>query len=162
MSNDLTTRVRVTIATATRNQNLRDILDALKAGPMLFDEVAAVLGFSESGTRKYCRDLVNCGAVKVSRSTTIINYSAKSDSRYSLTDDDAKLAEFMAMLDKGQAPDRTYSQKVLKRAAARDALMPAGRHVYTQGEDLERLIARQVRIPAPDPLLAMFYNMGAA
>ena len=131
--------------TAERIERVRKLILALQVSELSRDEIGGLLSIGSSGVRKYMVDL---GGIVES-----VHVDGQLICR--LTSDAAKVANFLAILD-AQVPPRPIKPRACALAiAAKD---PA-RHFHIMEDDVEFPVRVSRKIPAPDPVLARFFNL---
>jgi DNA-binding transcriptional ArsR family regulator len=140
-------RVRVTPATKRRDDNVRQIIAALRNGPMLKDDIRDMLGVSQSGINKYLQLLRHAGVIEIERYIDVTRFSI-GRAVYRLSRDADLVDVYLHSLAESA-----------KQVAPKDPT----RHIHRledEGPWPDRL--PKPGIPAPDPLLAAFFGMSQA
>lgn len=123
------------------------LIEALSFRSLAFDDVCELLGYSPSGARKYLTELSKFN---------VIERASEHERVFKLTDDlDARKA-FMSRLSLGMSQGLPKPAK--SDGAIRTALASTGRHFHLMMDDAPFKIKPSKKIPAADPLLAMFYG----
>jgi DNA-binding transcriptional ArsR family regulator len=148
----MTPRIRHTVATQRRLDNMRMLVEALGQREMLADEICDLLKFSPSGARKYIRDLREDGVIELARyvdgTATYLGLAV-----YTLTPDPERVRAFLAGLGQPQqlAPP---SRGRLNRFAAAGP----GRHFHIIADDTHYAV-RVSRVQVfRDPLVAALFG----
>jgi DNA-binding transcriptional ArsR family regulator len=152
----MTPRIRHTVATQRRLDNLRLLVEALGQREMLADEICDLLKFSPSGARKYIRDLREDGVIELARyvdgTATYIGLAV-----YTLTPDQERVRAFLAGLDQPRAPAPPNAKHRDRFAAA-----GAGRHFHIIADDTHYAV-RVSRVQVfRDPLVAALFGPAAS
>lgn len=144
-----TARTRSTTATRRRDDNVRRIITALRAGPLLRDEVRDLLGNSRSGTNKYMHMLRADGLVEIER---YIDPSPTSPGHpvYRLNAKPGIVEAYLAGLDAA----------VTRINQARPLVMPKASYLHQLADDMHHAFRRApLAIPPHTPLMVAFYGM---
>jgi hypothetical protein len=146
-------RVRQTTATRRRADNLRKIINALRAGDMLADDIHHLLGFSPSGGRKYIAEL------RSAEMLDIVRYEEKFRSPvgtavFGLTKNEEIIAAFLAVIQEpsgAQPTERPKKQRV-------DAGI--GRNIHIMGDDTHQVVrVPRLKIPEHTELMARLFGL---
>jgi hypothetical protein len=140
---------RVTSATRRRDDNVRKLIGALRAGPLLRDDLRALLGYSLSGINKYLRLLRGTGVLEIERyidqTRTSLGHPV-----YRLNRAPGIVDAYLEALDANAA----------RLSQARPPAMPKSSHLYQSPDDVEHHVKRApMGIPAHTALMVAFYGM---
>ncbi len=140
--------------TAARIANLRKVLDALREGDLLRDEIGAILRFGPSGVRRYIKELRENAVIEIARyvdgTSTFLGYP-----QFQLSPNTSRVDEFIAELDSGRPVKKAgVGRPSHLELAQRDQ----GRHFHILADDTHYAI-RVSRTPiARDPLVAALFG----
>lgn len=148
-------RIRHTVATQRRLDNMRLLVEALGQREMLADEICDLLKFSPSGARKYIRDLREAGVAELARyvdgTATYIGMAV-----YTITPDAERVRTFLAGLAQPRAPAPLSRGRLNRFAAA-----GAGRHFHIIDDDTHYAV-RVSRVQVfRDPLVVALFGPAA-
>lgn len=146
-------RIRSTVATRARVQNFTRLIDMLRGGRMLRDEIGEFLGMSPSGRRKYILELRKGGVIELAGFIDATRW-CEGHPFFALTGDEAVIADFLSKL---ALPALDEPRLVIPRPSREP-----GRHVHILRDDVEHVAKPRFKIPAPDPLLAHFFGFAGA
>ncbi len=158
-------RQRCTSATRQRVENMKKIIMHLRAvGQMPRDDINLLLGYSESGGRKYIQELAADDIIM------IVDFEPKQPRAqagapiYGLNKDAAVVDSFLSMID--TLPENVVQLRAMAdRSGPRMQKVPAEdvHYVHMLRDDVEhKPRAVKFRIPAPDPVLAAFFGFAGA
>ncbi len=131
--------------TAERIERVRKLILALQVGELSRDEIGGLLAIGPSGVRKYMDDLR--GIVES------VHVHGQLICR--LTSDTVKVAAYLASLDEKASACPIKPRACALTIAARDP----SRHFHVMVDDAEFPVRLMRKIPAPDPVLARFFNL---
>lgn len=142
-------RLRSSIA---RVNNMRMIIDALKCGELVRDDIGGMLGFSPSGVRKYLSDLRDSGIVVVDRLIEATKH-CPGIPVYHLTDDADLVERFLADLDANTVRPKRATKNLIK------VLRDTSRHIHIMNDDEGHNPRIEKVTPARrDEMVAMFFG----
>lgn len=143
-----TKRVRVTEATKRRDQNVRLMIEALRCGSIMKDDLRDMMAMSQSSINKYCQLLREAGVIEIERTVGATRFSSGTPV--------FRLVRDRAVVD-------AYLRSLTESAVQQATDINARRHIHRMQDDgrwPERVPVSG--IPAPDPVLAHFFGMRAA
>jgi hypothetical protein len=152
-------RVRQTSAVERRAENMRKVVDLLRAGEITRVEVQTALAMSPSGARSYIRELRDSEVMILDRCEprTYVHYRDHSpgEAIFRINTDPQIVASFL---------DRITEPKRIRQAALSKTIdAEPGRHIHVMADDVNYSIKPAKRkIPAHTELMAAFYGMGIA
>lgn len=133
--------------TKERIANLRRLVAELQQRTLRRSDIEALLGIRESGARAYIKELRPLLEVLPSAD----HYHDQQT--FKLTDDAARVADFLATPDSVRAPAPVSKTKL---AVANRS----GRHFHILRDDTPYHVkVSRIRIPQHDPILAAFYGL---
>lgn len=141
-----TDRIRNTPQTRRRDENVRQLVAAMRGRPMLRDEIGEFIGSSKSGTSKYIALLRDAGVIVLVRYLDVTSYSI-GHALYRLSDDAQLVDAYLKALG-----------TVVAKRTSRAADPTRTRHLIVD-ECHYRGKPSASRIPAPDPVLAAFFGL---
>ncbi len=141
--------------TAARIANIKMLVDALRVGSLLRDEIGALLKLSPSGVRKYIKELRELYIIEIERfidgTATTMGYPL-----FRLVPDDAHISAFIAEIECG-IPE-VKRARAGKPSNLEVALRDQKRHFHILADDTHYAI-RISRSPVMrDPLVAAFFG----
>jgi hypothetical protein len=155
-------RVRDTSATARRFENIHAIINKLREGEMTRVDIQALLKFSPSGARKYCREMISAGVMVISHIEEIKQHAVRGKDQqvqhFRLTDDEEIIANVLALIVK-ESNNKEKVDKPKERVTTGDT----SRHFHIMSDDTYYAVkVPHKKIPAHTELMAAFYGMGSA
>lgn len=138
-----TERLRVTDATKRRDRNVRIIIDALRCGPSLKDDLRDMLDISQSSITKYLQLLREAGVIELASYVDATRNSLGTPV-YRIAADAALVAAYLRSIDDAMTPKPE----------------PGTTHHIHRLQDDGHWPNRvpKVAIPPPDPVLAHFFG----
>lgn len=138
-------RTRSNANTRRRDQNVRTIIDILRNGPMLRDDLRDAMQLSEAGIKKYMTLLCRAGVIHLTR---YVNPTRTSPGHpvYRLSLNVAHVNDYLASADAG-SEQRDKRKRQTRTIHRMEDDGPFRRGVLCDS------------IPDPDPVLAHFFGM---
>lgn len=144
---------RHTTATDRRIKQTKALIAEFSTREMTMDDVCILLGFSQSGARKYVRTLSGAGVIEWAR---YIGGTATHIGRpsFRLSDDQGVVDAFIATLSGTSVAAQCGTVPPVKHR------MPEvpGRHLHIMGDDVPYSVRAWRGTPARDPLVAAFFG----
>ena len=146
----------------SRIDNMKRLVNEFSSREMLLDEICQFLKFSESGARKYVRDLRAAGVIELARYiNATANYLGKPV--YQLTPDKERVSGFLASIVQLKTfATEPKKEHVPSRQEKRLIQMGRNRHFHILGDDAHYQIRINHSPVQRDPLVAALFGSAPA
>lgn len=145
---------RNTDATRQRQVNMRKIYESMKVAPMLATEIACLLEFSPSGTRRYVNELHSAGYIEIAAMARS-ECSPIQSPIWKFTDNPALVEQFIIDTEVNS------SIYMLRKGKAVVTEVP-GHHLHILADDMPHPVRIPRIMPRRDPLVEALFGPAVA